>query len=341
MTMDYVMKARSRTAARELDAALRRFEPRVAAAFLAAAKAVRSRAVLREIARAIERGDLERAVELTGAGRLAAGLRGAGLDPGARTVQAELIDAFRRGGTAGMRQFPRAAGIAASLDLTNPEAVLYLRDHVPALIRQVGAEAREAVRQALARGMTEGRPAILIAREIRDAVDLTAAQSHYVGNLRRQLETGDVGNATAPWDRRLSAVERQRARSIMSAGGERSTRVDALVSRYHDSLVNRRARNIARTEVHRAFVEGQDELWRQATAEGLIDPATTRRVWIVTPDDRLRPDHAAVPGMNPSGVALGEQFQTPVGPVDGPGQSGDPAFDIGCRCTTALEFRDL
>ena len=42
--------------------------------------------------------------------------------------------------------------------------------------------------------------------------------------------------------------------------------------------------------------------------------------------------------MNKEGVGLDEPFNTPIGPVMGPGKSGNPAFDINERCDTYLEF---
>lgn len=258
----------------------------------------------------------------------------------AGSVEGILTEAFKNGAESAAGQLPRSLGLAASLDLANPEAVRFTSTYLPALIREVTDETRGAVREAVERGFTEGRPAVKIAREVRDSVGLTRAQGRAVGNFRRQLETGNLGRGKHPTDRRLSASERAQAGSIFSAGGESSGRVDRLVERYRDSLVNRRAKNIARTEVHRAHVNGQEELWRQAQARGLISRERTRRRWIVTPDDRLRTDHAAVPGMNPDGVGLEEPFQTPVGPVMAPGESGVASFDVNCRCTVALEFLD-
>lgn len=331
-----IHKARRRQAERDLDAALRTFEPRVARAFRAAVAAVRSAASLRAISMAIEAGDLERAVNLVGAVELANRLRGEGLEPGERSAVDEIVAVMQAGAAAGMRQMPREMGLRATLDLTNPEAVRYLQTHIPTLIREVNRETMEAARDAVLRGMTEGRPAPKIAREVRDSIGLTRSQALAVSNFRRQLETGEMGSGKAPWDRRLSAAERAQARSIFSAGGASGPQVDALAERYYESLVNRRAKNIARTEVHRAFAEGQEELWRQAVQQGLLIPELTRRVWIVTPDDRLRPSHAAIPGMNPGGVPLGQPFDTPFGPVMSP---GDPHPElINCRCTVALEI---
>jgi hypothetical protein len=64
-------------------------------------------------------------------------------------------------------------------------------------------------------------------------------------------------------------------------------------------------------------------------------PATARRVWIVTPDARLRPEHAAIPRMNPDGVGLDEPFRTP------DGDFLNPPIDPNCRCGVGLIFPGL
>lgn len=338
------------TARRELKRVLDEMEPRLAEAFVEATKTVKDGASMKAISEAISIGDLARAVRLAGTVNLAETFKGVGIAPGKPVIQDILLDTFREGGTAGMRQMPLAAGVRASLDLTNPEAVRYLQEHLPTLIQGVGEETQRAVRAAVLRGFDEGRPPIQIAREIRESIGLTEKQAEAVGNFRRQLETGELGGGTRPWatrtaegeyvpGRRLSATEQAQARAIMQSEAKPDpAKVNALVERYQESLINRRAQDIARTEVHRAFTEGQDELWRQATEQELL-PKTTRRIWIVTGDERLRPDHAAMPELNEGGVLLGQPFVRPGGgTVTGPGQSGDPAFDINCRCTTALEF---
>jgi len=325
-------------AAKDLANVTRKLEGRLAAAFTEAVREMRSEVKLRALSRAIEAGNLAEALDIVGAEAIAARMRGRGLKPGVPSLVDRIVEAFREGGAAGMRQLPPRASLLATLDLTNPEAVRYLSENVPVLIREVTIETQQAVQSSLLRGFNEGRPAIQIAREVRGSVGLTEAQARAIGNFRRQLETGEMGIGQAPWDRRLSATERAQSRSIYRAGGERSARVDALVERYEQSLVNRRARNIARTEVTRAFGEGQDELWRQATEQELIDPTRTREGWLVAWDERLRKQHRAVPRMNPNGVSLGGMFDTPIGPVRGPRTSGVPAFDVNCRCTKYLMF---
>jgi len=80
--------------------------------------------------------------------------------------------------------------------------------------------------------------------------------------------------------------------------------------------------------------QGQQELWKQATDSGLMDPQYAHRTWLNTGDDRLCPICAPIPAMNPEGVEMDKPFRTPKGETMNPPQH--PA----CRCTTALIFAD-
>ncbi len=332
-----------RRARRALNEALRVMEPRLAIAFGQAARVIIDQpGMLRRLTEAIESGDLSGAEQVVGAASLAGALAGEGLSPDIATFQQEVTAALEAGGTAGQLQMgPEQARIMASLDLTNPQAVRFLRETLPMTIREITDESVLAVQNALLRGFEEGRPAVQIARDVRDSIGLTRAQSQAVTNFRRELETGQLVGKP-PSTRRLSGAEQARAGSLFrqAAAGNPASQadIDAIVNRYHDSLLNRRARNIARTESTKAFGEGQAELWRQAVDRGLLDPLTTRRKWLVTPDERLREEHAAVPLMNLNGVRLNEPFDTPVGPVMAPRTSGIASFDVNCRCTLILEF---
>jgi hypothetical protein len=68
--------------------------------------------------------------------------------------------------------------------------------------------------------------------------------------------------------------------------------------------------------------------WRQAAADGLVDPAQVRRHWVVADDERLCEVCEPIPNLNPGGVGLDEPFRTPIGALDGP--TAHPR----CRCTT-------
>lgn len=333
-----IEKVRRKVPIREMKRIATTWEPLVMEAFLKAARMVRDQVVLKAMVDAIKSGNVELAIDLSGAAKLGQAMRGVGLPPGEKSVNDYLMEAFQSGAVMGALQLPKEAGLKAALDLTNPESVRYMREHLPLLIREITNDQRRMVRSLVLEGFTEKVAPIDIARQVRDVVGLTELQGRAVINFRRQLETGEMGSGKAPWDRRLSGPEQAQARNLFEAEAPNQAKVDAIVARYEQSLINRRALDIAGTEVHTASIQGQRELWDQAQTDGLLDPSKTRRFWLDTKDDRERDEHLAVPGMNPNGVGLDEPFQTPIGPVMDPGTSGVASFDINCRCAVGLGF---
>ena len=108
----------------------------------------------------------------------------------------------------------------------------------------------------------------------------------------------------------------------------------AMAAAYRNRALRFRAESIAGNEAGLALQEAQDEAWRQAIARGAVQEQDVRRFWVTAGDDRVRPTHRAVPGMNKAGVGLREPFQTPKGPAMQPGWS----FDPGCRCRTLIRI---
>lgn len=88
---------------------------------------------------------------------------------------------------------------------------------------------------------------------------------------------------------------------------------------------------IAQTEAHRAMVQGQLDNYEKAEDLGIA----LKRVWVATLDDRTRISHASLDGTVADEDGM---FHTDVGLVSGPGQSGDPGFDINCRCRVISEI---
>ena len=82
---------------------------------------------------------------------------------------------------------------------------------------------------------------------------------------------------------------------------------------------------IARTEGHRAAVEGQQVVYGKAESLGI----ELEYIWDAALDKRTRPEHGALDGQK-----RGEDgfFDTAVGKVAVPLQSGVASFDIQCRC---------
>jgi hypothetical protein len=64
-------------------------------------------------------------------------------------------------------------------------------------------------------------------------------------------------------------------------------RREVLTERYRNKLLRYRAETITRTETIRAANIGQLRLWQTAFSQGLLPAGRTRRLWIITPDDKL------------------------------------------------------
>ena len=91
-----------------------------------------------------------------------------------------------------------------------------------------------------------------------------------------------------------------------------------------------RAETIARTEVLRSSGWATQESYK-------VSGVVAEREWVATPDDRTRDTHRALDGQTRK---LNEPFE-----IDGqkamfPGDFGDPAQDINCRCTIAAVIKD-
>jgi hypothetical protein len=133
--------------------------------------------------------------------------------------------------------------------------------------------------------------------------------------------------------RQAEAVERLRAR--LTAEGRKPSSIERQVQAATRRALRLRAESISRTESITSAALGQDLLWRQAMQQGLLDRDRFRRIWIVTPDDRLcQRICGPIPGMNPGGVPLGVPFQTPIGPVM------YPAVHPLCRCAVSGRVTD-
>lgn len=272
-----VAKVSDRTAYRALHEIADRFEPRVRRAFLDAVERLRGSVTIKQIQEAIERGNVDRVIELLGWDEFRSGMRAM-----TEALRAAIIGSAQVSGG----QLIGVVGRDLLFDLLNPSSVSFIRQYEFNLIRELEAETRDAIRQIILDAFEEGGHPYQQARDIRMLIGLTERQSNAVSNY---------------WDNLLST-------------GMSASRAEEMAMRYFGRLLNHRAKTIARTETIRAAGMGREALWRQAVEEGLLDPYATRRSWLITPDDRLCPICQAIPEMNPGGVKLFEPFQTLNGP---------------------------
>lgn len=230
------------------------------------------------------------------------------ITPRLTTAIASLMSKSAIAGTPFLEEFVAqqipGAQLGILFNLQNPRVQEYIDNYVADRVVMIGEPTRDAIKGIVSRGFAEGRTVDQMARQIRDHIGLLPRQ---VTALERFEQT--LIDAKVPPSRRKARLEARARR-----------------------MIRQRARNIARTETINASSAGQHQLWLQARDEGWVNPNLTRRVWIVTPDDRLCPICAPIPSMNPNGVGLEEPFNTPDGP------RMHPAQHPSCRCSTGLKF---
>lgn len=285
------MKARADAAA--IYRVADRLEPRVRAQFLDALAQLKGNVDEPALAAALEQQDV------------LAAERAIGLDalPDALKPMGETLRQILHGsGEVAAQELGAVLNQTLRFDLTNPHAVSFASRLGSQLIARIGEATRTGVQSLIANGIAGGRTVDATAREIRNLVGLTERQANAVANYRADLE----------------------------AAGQGGDILSRRVARYGDQLLNQRARLIARTETISASAHGQLELWRQAAADGLIDPAKTKRRWSAAEDDRTCPICLALDGVT---VPFGQPFKTDAG-VE---LWASPAHP-GCRCAQTLEF---
>ena len=100
------------------------------------------------------------------------------------------------------------------------------------------------------------------------------------------------------------------------------------------SFSPQRALTIARTESTRAVSAGSIEAMKEAEARGV----RMQKEWVSARDGNVRDSHIEMDGDR---VAVGEDFSSPSGASGpGPGELGDGAEDINCRCV-AVPFVEV
>lgn len=175
-----------------------------------------------------------------------------------------LLTALRQGGEIGAQQVPHEVvrkQFEFTFDIDRPEALAFAQQHAARLVQTMQDGVTLSIREIVVRGLREGRTVRDVARDIKamgPVLGLDRGRATAVVNLRRGLE------------------EAGRSREF----------IDRTTSKYAERLLRQRATTIARTEVLTALNAGQREAWRQARQQGSIR-SVAKRVWIVTPDDRL------------------------------------------------------
>ncbi len=201
-----------------------------------------------------------------------------------------------------------ASDLAVTLrfDLLNPLAVQAAQQRAGAMVVQASAAQVQSIRNAVSAGLLRGSHPSRIAKDIKEVMGLHPKWATAVTNFRE------------------AEIKRALGRGHSLRNAQRIA--DGKATRYHRRLVGKRATAIARTEVQAAVTNGQRLAWDQAVERGNLDPAFTRRHWILNPN-QLKRDICS------------EQTAADV-PLQGEFPAGDPPLHTHCVCTTTLVFID-
>jgi hypothetical protein len=269
-----------------------RLTPEMRQRFLAAVQALADSVDVEAVIRAIAAGQVARAQRLLAFTDLPAYLQ-----PAALIVRHAILEAA----TVAAAQLVRQVGIsAAQFSMTNPYAVAAADRMAADFVTNVTAETRLAIRGFIRRAIADGVTSAQTARLLRPVVGLTRRDTQAVMNYRAEL-----------------------AKSGMS--GDRAA---ALTARYAERKVRERAETISRTELIDASSAGQQAIWQEMVARGVL-PETFEQEWVITPDDRLCPICAALKGQRRK---LGEPFVSPYNGMT----AMRPPLHPRCRCALRM-----
>ncbi len=330
-------------------AELDRISPDLRKAFLQAIEDVKSTAQLSAIEGAIERGDVEGAINA---------LR---LGPDFFAPLDDAIGkAFRAGAIWQLSGLPKktlptgSPILAVRFQGRHPRAEAWVRESSSTLIRKIYGEQRSMIRSVIEKGLAEGRNPRRTALDIigrRDKVTgqrkgglvgLTMKQSEWVENMRTELLTPNLSGGYFNRKRRDRRFDSLVRRSIAEGKPLTDTQIAKITGRYSDRLLQLRGETIARTETLRALNAGRDEGVNQIIDTGEINADQIDETWDATEDvkgGRTRDSHVDMDGQT---VKHGEAFTTPSGAqmmFPGDTSLGAPAEEvIQCRCYKSIKI---
>jgi SPP1 gp7 family putative phage head morphogenesis protein len=278
-------------------------EKAVRDALMFAVKRIRDQFVMRDVIRALERNDIDGAVELI---RFEVGEEFL-----MSSLPAHLRAAYELAGHEAARVIATQTGTTITFNIITPQAVQWVMDNAGKLIKEWGASSREAIRDYIVRAFQNPDITTIpgLSRQIRESLindlpaitGLTKQQAGWVANMRARLE----------------------------AEGRKPDQVDRMVERYTKRLLKYRSEMIARTELKKAQIAAQQEQWRQAIEAGLIDPDETEMEWMTREDPRTCAECIELDGARaklPDGEFRADSGLTSPGPPQHP----------SCRCAVAL-----
>jgi hypothetical protein len=327
----------------EIETLLGRVEANLRRAFMESVYEIRDRAQVERVADRLRQGDVEGA------------LRALYLNPDAyQRLDRAIRETYITGGNRAVADMQpvrdREGGkLVIRFDARNPSAEAWLADRSSSRIVEITDDQREAVRQAMRRGMEAGVNPRVTAIDIvgqRDPqtgrrqggiIGLTTQQEGYVARARAELASGEAEQMR----RYLGRARRDRSFDpiVRTAIGQEKpvsiANADRLISRYKDRLLALRGETIARTESLAALNASRHEAYRQAIEKGDVTPQQIRKTWVATKDNRTRDSHREI---DRDTVGYNERFRNGLLYPHEPNAPAEEVINCRCRLNYRIDY---
>lgn len=314
----------------------------VARAFSDAVADMRDSVTLRRVVDALQRGNIEAALDALNID-----------DAAFSSLRQQLAAAFAESGSAvaaGARFDPpgETRGVFR-WNVGNPEAVRALNEWLGTKITQITEDTRNAARTALSEGFARGQGPRQIAldvvgrigpngRRTGGVLGLSGQQEQWVSNMRQYLHEGELDKVL-----RMSKRDRRFDRSIQKLIREGRTPTEAQIQqwtgRYADRLLKLRGDTISRTETAAAVEQARFDAFRQGMEAKGYPPQYAVKEWRhggggVTPrEQHVAENETEVRGLDtPFHMPDGTLLQYPHDP------NAPPSHVINCTCSLLVRM---
>lgn len=223
-----------------------------------------------------------------------------GYDDGIENTKRFMGDVSNDVGKNMVKTLPEEYQKGFKFETNSERAVKWVDRQGAKMVREVGGESKKAIRREIRRAIREGLGADETANNLIDLIGLTERQAGAVSHLRKNMLENEFSQK----------------------------RIEIETKRYSKRLLDYRASNIARTELMTAANQGHLEMLRQGIDQELI-PEDVKKVWIVTPDDRLCKYCNKMDGQKRN---INEEFSSSVGNIE------RPPLHPSCRCAMGVEY---
>jgi hypothetical protein len=285
-------------------------------AFLQAVRDIVSTADMDRLTRALDTGNVTEALDALGIG-----------PEYYRPLENAMVEIYAEGGGYQIDALPKqnpdtGTRTVFRFGVQSQRAQEWLRRESSRLIVEISEGQRNAAREAMERGLSEGRNPKAV------GLDLVGRYNPKT----RERSGGTIGLTS----RETRAVQNYRGKRIEE--GRPADQVERMTKRYASKLLRLRGERIARTETIGALNAGRMEAVQQAIDNGKIGIETVTKVWDATMDRRTRDAHAILDGDQ---VGFNEPFRSVTGSfLNHPGDQslGASGKDIvNCRCTMRIK----